>query len=415
MQDLASGELRSSRAGLAAALVALTASAVLLGDLALARVHGGAIQATMVLGLLFLAVPAAALAGAGMAALALGRRRLGVGRGRDAGSAIKIAMVVVVGAGLMMALVGLQLSHGPLTGLFPVPQAGALFFYRAGTALPAVGALAVLSAGLLIVDRPWVLLPGLLLAAGVDLWLASRWLHRGASDLGFELAGAGLALPVAMLLAATAAGGLLLASGRARREMAVHLARPFHMADAGALLREAPWTVAGAPLIAAWVCLLSASMAQGEDRGDLLGPLLALLAVVTMLVLALELGARAGAAARPGPLLLAVSLGLLGIGLVATPGTLLFPLVPGLVHGNPSLIAPRLLGALTLVELVFHLLAWAGVLARRHPLRTELAVTGALSSTAVIGLLGLGRHGAVPLLMSLLLVRAATLPVMRRQ
>ena len=44
MQDLASGELRSSQAGLTAALVALTASAVLLGDLALARVHGGAIQ-----------------------------------------------------------------------------------------------------------------------------------------------------------------------------------------------------------------------------------------------------------------------------------------------------------------------------------------------------------------------------------
>jgi hypothetical protein len=414
MEDPASGELRSSQVGLAAALVSLTASALLLGNLLLARVHGGAIQATLVLGLLLFAVPAAALTGAGMAARELGSRRLGVGRGRDAGSAIKIGMVVVIGAGLLVTLVGLQLSHGPLTSLFPVPQSGALFFYRVGTALPALGALAILSAGLLIVDRSWVLLPGLVLAAAVDLWLASRWLYRGASDVGFELAGVGLALPVALLLAATAAGGLLLASGRARNELAIHLARPFHMADAGALLRESPWTLAGAPLIAAWICLLSVVMARGEARGDLLGPVMALFACVTMLVLSLELGTRVGAAGRPGPLLMAASLGLLGSVLVVAPGALLFPLVPGLAHGSTSMVAPRLLGSLALIELVFHLLAWAGLLARRHPLRIELAVVGVLSAGAAVGLLWLGRHGAVPLLMTLLLVRAAALPVLRR-
>jgi len=414
MTDLAEGERRPAQTGLTPALFALAGSAVLLGNLWLARVHGGAVQATLVLGLLLLTVPGAAVAGLGLSAHGLARRRVGVGRGRDAGSAIKIGMILVIVAGVLLALLGLQLSHGPLTRLFPVPQAGALFFYRAGTALPALGALAILSAGLLLVDRPWVLLPGLGIAVGVDLWLAGRWLHRGASDVGFELAGMGLALPVALLLAATAAGGLLLASDRGRKELAVHLARPFRMADAGAILREAPWNLAAPPLAALWICLLFVAMAGGEARGDLVGPLMGWLACLTAVVIALEWTGRAGAGWDVGRLLLAGILAGVGLLLVALPSVLMFPLVPGLRHGDASLLAARILGTLALVELAFHLAARSGWLVPGRSPRFEWAICGGLSALVAIGLLATGRHGAVPLLMSLLLIRAAAIPVLRR-
>lgn len=386
----------------------------MLGNLALARVHGGACQATVVLAFLVLSIPGGLLAGLSFAVHAEAHRRLDVGQGRRGGSVVKVATVLAIGGGVIFALLTFQGATWPMARIFPDPQAGALFFYRAGLALPAVGVLAVLSAGLLVVDRPRVLVPGLTVAVGADLWLASTWLHRGAGDLGFELAGMGLAVPVATLLAAGAAGGLLLANARGRDELAIHQARPFEMGDLAPLARASlgPSTCLAGLALAA--CTLYGVMLHGETRGDLTAITMALLAAGAALALALDRGGDAVAGWTPSTVLLLSALGLAGLVLVASPGPLARGLVPGLHHGDPSMTAVRLVGALMLHEGVLFLLTRAGWLRRRLPTWIEVAATVLLVTVAALILVLWGRHGAVPLVLALLVSRAALLPVLRR-
>ncbi len=389
-------------------------AACLLGNLALSRAHGGALQATLVLGLLALSVPGGLLAGFAVAALTVGRRRCGVGRGRHAGSAIKVATTLVISLGVILTLLAFQLSTWPMAPLFPVPQAGALFFYRAGLALPALGVLAVLSAGLLVVDRPWVVLPALTVGVAADLWLASRWLHRGAGDLGFELAGIGLAFPVAMLLAAAGAGGLLLASARGRRELAIHRGRPFDMGDAGLLVREALLPSVRFAALALGLSALCVLMIRGEPRGDLVGVVMAVLAAGVALVLALDHLGRGGNERRPPALVLASLLGLTALCLLVLPSIVAHALVPGLRYGGATLAGVSLVGAVLAFELVVYLLTAGGWLRRRHPAWVEIGASGLLLALACIPLLALGRHGAIPLVLAILVSRVAVLPALRR-
>lgn len=392
----------------------MSCAILLLGNLALARVHGGARQATVVLAFLVLSIPGGLLAGLSVAVRAEAGRRLDLGQGRRGGSVIKIATVLAIGGGVIFALLTFQGATWPMARIFPDPQAGALFFYRAGLGLPAVGVLAVLSAGLLVVDRPRVLVPGLAVAVGADLWLASAWLYRGAGDVGFELAGMGLAVPVASLLAAGAAGGLLLANARGRNELAIHQARPFEMGDLAPLARAALGPSTGLAGLALAACMLYVVMLHGETRGDLTAITMALLAVGAALSLSLDRGGDASAGWTPTTVLLLSALGLAGLVLVASPGPLARGLVPGLHHGDPSMTAVRLVGALMLHEGLVFLLTRAGWLRRRLPTWIEVGATVLAVAVAALILVLWGRHGAVPLVLALLVSRAALLPVLRR-
>ena len=338
-------------------------------------------------------------------------RRLDVGQGRRGGSLVKIATVLAIGGGVLFALLAFQLATWPMARLFPDPQSGALFFYRAGLGLPAVAVLAVLSAGLSVVDRPRALLPGLLVAVVADLWLASTWLHRGAGDVGFELAGMGLAVPLAMLLAAGTAGGLLLSNARGRGEMAIHRGRPFDMGDLGPLLRAALGPSLWLAGLAAAAAALTVALFLGDGRGEVAALTAAFLASGGVLALALDgfEGRRS-----PAAIALATLRGLGGLLLLAWPGPLSLWLVPGLKHGEPSLMAIRLSGAILIQEVVVHLLTSRGWLRRRHPTWIDFAVTAAPVALAVAALLLWGRHGSVAVALSILVSRAALIPFLRR-
>jgi len=386
-------------------------AALLLGSLFLARIHGGGRQATVLLALLTLTIPGGLLAGLAVAVRKEAGRRLDVGQGRRGGSLVKIATVLAIGGGVIFALLAFQLATWPMARIFPDPQSGALYFYRAGLGLPAVAVLAVLSAGLGVVDRPRALVPGLLVAVVAALWIASAWLHRGAGDVGFELAGMGLAVPVAMLLAAGTTGGLLLSNARGREELAIHRARPFDMGDLGPLLRGAlgpSLRLAGLALAAT---TLTVVMLRGETRGEVAA--LAAVFLATGGALALVLDGCEGHG-TPTALVLTALLALGGLLLMAWPGPLTLALVPGLRYGEPSLVALRITGALLIHEVVVFQLTRMGWLHRRHPTWLEIAATALPVALAVVALVLWDRHGAVPVMLCILVCRAALIPFLRR-
>jgi len=399
---------RSPRA--ARAVAAALFAGVMLGNLLVLRAFTGGVRAAVVAGLLALVVPIAPLFGLGWSASRIASERVEAGEGLRAGSVIKVTLVLSLLVGLVLAGVGFQLAYGPISQFYPYPGTLALMLYRGSLCLPAVGAGIVIGVGLLLVERPRVLLPGALVFLVADVGLARAWFERGSGLLSFELAGAGLALPVAALLGAIIAGTLLFAVEGARTTLGTHLARPFDLTDLPRLVRDAILP-AGA---LAWVGGVAAAWFALACRGAAAhGVVSAATALLVAALLACSLVDDAVRRRRVDALTwVAVAvMVLVGLGLLIVPRwpLLLLSAVPS---GEPML-GSRLVGAVVLQELALAGMAWAGLLRHRRSEGVELAV----SATVVIVLavvLTLAYPPTLPAMAGVLIVaRGLTVPLLR--
>jgi len=382
---------------------------LLLGNLVVLREFAPSIAASLMVALLVLAVPGGALAGLGCGAYRLAVDRLREGRGREAGSAIKVALVLALCLGLLAVVIGLQLAYGVLGKLCPAPASGSLFLYRALVALPAVGCSAVLAGGLLAVDRPRSVWPGLAVTAVAAVVAASIWLYRGARLPGYELAGAGLAVPVASLLGTITMGALLYAVRAGRERLFVHLAKPFDVSDVASLLRLG-WRPGVLLSAAAASSLLWVTLAFRDGSSLPSTP-----AAVTFVLAGLALSSCQVAALRSkraGRGLTAVVLAALlvpGIGLLVAPGLVLAPFTAHAV----AQVGPRLAGVFMLHEVALWLATSKGWLAPRRSPVVELGALAVVACGAGALAVWLG-GGFTALMMVLLLCRGVTVPLLRR-
>ncbi len=388
----------------------LAAAFLLLGSGIIPRPFDAVIQATAVLNVLVLALLTAPLLVLAVGTYRLATTRHAQGRSLAAGSAIKVAVVTTLGVGLLGALSTFVAPFSGLIGLFPAPHAGALVLMRAGLALPAIGIGLCLAAGLLVVDRPAAVLPGLLMFVVVELVLTALWIDVGAGP-NLELAGAGLAWPIAALLGAVTGGTLLLAAASARGELGIHLSRPFDIKDLFQLVRLGLPALLPTVVFPVLAGLYSVAVMTG-DRGPEAAIVGVLLFPAGLLVVAAgELVLRS----EPGR-------GRLGwgiLGLLLAAGVLLL-VAPGLVRSaltqgsEASLAGIRLLGAGLLHEIGLALATRLGWLRMRSTGQWEwlaLCLT-AIPLTVLMVILGIQSVTVVTL--GWIVCRAVTVPFLRR-
>jgi len=381
-----------------------------LGNLAVLRDFHPMVPASLLAALLVIAIPGGALVGLGLGAYQVARQRLQDGQGREAGSVLKVSMVLVLCLGLVATVVGLQVAYGVLGGLFPASATGSLFLYRALVVLPAVGCSSVLVGGLLAVDRPRAVWPGLVVTSVGSVVAAGVWVGRGAGLPGYELAGAGLALPIAVLLGTMTFGALLFAIRAGREQLNIHLAKPFATGDALHVLRHGWRPGLALSLIAAvlltWVWLAYRDASSLPAVPALSSILFTGLALSTVLV-SIQ---RTGQAHRGLTVLVLAVLVLPGVGLLVVPRLTLSPFSPYV----DAIAGARLVGALLLHEVALWLATLKGWLELRRPLAVEMALLAGLAVGAGALMAALGVGGWPGLVMVLLVCRGLTVPLLRR-
>ncbi len=389
---------------------ALGMATLLGGNLVVLRLFSEDTRASYLVGMLALGLPAALLAGIAVGCLRLAAARLAGGEGLAAGSAIKVGLVLVLTVGLVLMIVGLQITYTPLGALLPSPTSGALFLYRGVVVVPVLGGAMVLAAGLMVLEGWRGGVPGAAVALLAALGFSAVWLNRGAGLAGYELAGASLALPLAALLGAVAQGSLLLTVQRAREDLGIHLARPFDLGDIAAVL-GASWRASlalGAAALGAtaWsLFVLRGSPSMGADTG-----ILAVLLVGLSLAFGEDLAARAGAGGGVLRAAVVVLLVLLGAGLLIVPGLTLTPVEPHM--DGVGTLAARLAGVALLHEAALRLVTDAGLLRHRRAVGLELAVFGVLT-TVLLVVTSMSLDGLLPLVVAVLAVRAVSVPLLR--
>ena len=383
---------------------------LLLGNLAVLREFSPAVPASLLAAILLLAVPGGALVGLGMGAQRVASERLADGRGREAGSALKVAMVLVLCLGVAVLMLGLQLAYTVFGGIFPASATGSLFLYRAIVALPAVGCSAVLAGGLFAVDRPRSVWPGLAVTAVSCVIAAHGWVGRGAGQPGYELAGAGLSLPVAVLLGTMTLGSLLFAVRAGRERLFIHLARPFAVMDAALILRHG-WRPGLALSITAAAMLAWILLAYSSPSALAVVP-----AASTFLFTGLALSTvlhrsmGVGRADRAWIAVVLVALLLPGLGLIAAPRFSLSPFTSQV----DALAGVRVVGVFLLHEAALWVATQRGWLRSRRPLFVELALLAVLALGGGALAVRLGTDGWTALTMATLISRGLTVPLLRR-
>ncbi len=385
---------------------------LLLGNLAVLREFADVVRASYLVGMLALSLPAGLLAGVAVGCRRVAAARASAGRELAAGSAVKVALALVTVLGLLLMIVGLQITYTPLGALMPSPTAGALFIYRAVVVVPVLGGLLVLVAGLLVVEGWRGGVPGAAVALLAALGFAVAWQNRGTGLAGYELAGASLAMPLAALMGAVAQGSLLLTVQRARDGFGIHLPRPFDLGDVAVLVRaswRASLALGAAGLLAtvASLVVLRSSEAQGADT-------LALVVVITGLALALveDVAARAGVGGGGLRVATAALLLVAGTALTAAPGPVLSLLAPG-----ADLVPTagfRFAGMILLHELALRLATDLGLLRHRRSVALEVGVLVLLAAALLAGLLWLGgMDGLLPATVAVLAARGISVPLLR--
>lgn len=388
----------------------LAAAVVLLGNGVIPRPFDPLIQTTAVLNVLVVALLAAPLVLLAAGTYRLANERHEGGESSLAGSAIKVAAVAALGLGFVGALAAFVAPFTGLVGLFPAPHAGALVLMRSGLALPAIGIGLCLAAGLLVLDRPAAVLPGLLIFVAVELVLTFLWSDVGAGP-NLELAGAGLAWPISALLGAVTGGTLLLCAAPARSKLGVHLSRPFDVKDLVPLVRlglPVLLPAVGLPVLAG-----AYAVAVMTGRG---GPEAAVVGVVLfpagiLLVTAAEIQAR-----KQGdrPILGWVLWGLIvasGLLLVVAPGLLRTAITRDVAA---SLLGIRMLGIGLLHEGGLALATRLGWLTLRGSGRREWLALGLTTIPLMTLMVILGIQSVTLVTLGWIVCRAVTVPFLRR-
>jgi hypothetical protein len=242
-----------------------------------------------------------------------------------------------------------------------------------------------------------------------DVGLAWAWFERGAGLLGFELAGAGLAIPVAALLGAMITGTLLFSVQAARATLGTHLGRPFDVIDLPRLARGSVRTAAVLLLVsssaAAWFAL---ALRGSESEG-------AAAAATALLVCGLMLASVSDAALRAGQhdtaLAFAAVVGVLGLVLTAVPGWSLFPLTE--LYVAEPMTGVRLCGVVLLQEAALAVVTHAGVLRHRRAEGVELLVTVAVVSVFAAALALLFTPSLPAMAGVLIVARGLVVPLLR--
>lgn len=388
----------------------LALSMLLLGNLAVLREFSPTVPASLMAAVLLLAVPGGALVGLGLGAYRVASVRLLAGRGREAGSALKVAVVLVLCLGLLATVIVLQLSYGVLGGFLPASATGSLFLYRASVALPAVGCSAVLAGGLLAVDRPRSVWPGLAVASVGAVVAAHLWVGRGAGLAGYELAGAGLSMPVAVLLGTMTFGALLLAVRDGRERLSIHLARPFALGDVASVLR-CGWRPGVALALTAAATFAWMLLTYRDASALSVAPATATFLFTGLALSSVLLGAMsAGSASLVLLAVVLVALVLPGLGLVVAPR---FTLSPFTSHAE-TLTGVRLVGLILLQEAALCLAIRRGWLDLRRSPVVELVLLAGLSFGGGLVVMGLGADEWTALTMAVLISRGLTVPLLRR-
>lgn len=390
--------------------MAATAGGLVAANLVLLRPLGAAVQCTGLVAAALLAVLAAPFAAWAGAAFELGRERLEAD-GLAAGSAVRVAAV----AGLTLALPAVAVvfvaASSPLTGWMPLPTSGALFWVRAGLALPAVALGLALGAGLLLVERPVVLIPGLIVVLAGDLAMAWWWMARGIGGPGMELAGVGMGCAVGALTAAVVVGASALGAARPRRLLALHQPTPFPLEDVPALVRRATPAAALAVATAACVAGLVIGTARAGDGGAV--AVAGSLAVVLALAAGGDVVLRGRRAAVARWLVVAV-LVTGGAVLIASPVACAAAFLGPADAAELPRAAVRLVGGLALLEAGVAAATVWGVL-QLHPRPWVEAAWVIVPAAMVVGVLAvLGHMGPSALVLALLVTHAASLPWSRR-
>lgn len=385
-------------------------AALLGGNLVVLRHFSEDTRASYLVGMLALGLPSGILAGIGVGCHRLAATRLAAGEGLAAGSVIKVGLVVALTVGLLLMIVGLQITYTPLGALLPSPTTGALFLYRGVVVLPVLGGALVLVAGLMVLEGWRGGVPGAAVAGLAALGFGLAWQGRGAGLAGYELAGASLALPLAALLGAVAQGSLLLTVQRARDDLGIHLARPFALGDVAALARaswRASLSLGAASLLAtAWSLLvLRGSATMGADTG-----VLVVLLVGLGLAFGEDVAARAGGGRGGLRIAVVVLLVLGGLALLTVPHMALTPVEPHM--DGVRTLGARLAGVALLHEAALRLVTDAGLLRHRRSVLLELAVFG-LATTALLVVLSTSLDGLMPLAVAVLAARGVSVPLLR--